>query len=282
MGKSLRAAYVEAPKTWDAWARRATTPDFKDIKRVALSEVADLQARDEGGGIRYVTMGEGREVYALVEYTGGIRLTRRTIINDDLDAFSRIPALQANAASRKEDDVCYAVLTANAAMADGVHLFHATHGNLGAGAAPSAAAFDLARAAMRTQTGPKGAILNIIPKFILGPAALEGTIKPLIVSEYAPGGTIANAANIWRGELTPVIEPRLDATVDGDTDKATWYFAADYNQIDTIELCFLEEEQVPQLKQEEEFDTGDRKYAVIHTVAAKAIDHRGVYKNPGN
>ena len=70
--------------------------------------------------------------------------------------------------------------------------------------------------------------------------------------------------------------------VDADTDAATWYMAGDPNQIDTVEVCFLEDEQTPQLKQETEFDTGDAKFAITHVVAAKAIEYRGVYKNAGN
>lgn len=283
MGKSLRAAYVEAPSTWALWARRSTAPDFKEIKRVSLGEAGALVARAEGGEIQYVTLAGGREVYALAEYASGIKLTRQAIINDDLDAFARVPQLQANAARRKEDDVCYAVLTGNAALADTVALFHATHANLaGTGGAPAVATLNAARAAMRIQTGPGGAILNITPKFILSPAALEGTVKQLLVSEIVPAAAASSGRNIWRGELEPVIESRLDATVDGDTDAKTWYLAADPNQIDTVEVAFLEDEQEPQLKQETEFDTGDRKYAVTHVVASKAIDYRGLYKNKGD
>ncbi len=283
MRKSLRAAYEESPLTWRVWARRATAPDFKDIKRVALSEAPDLVERKEGGGVDYGTMGESREVYALAEYVDGIKLSRRAVINDDMDAFSRIPRLQANAAGRKEDDVCYAILTANAALADGTALFHADHSNLaGSGAAPSSTTLNAARAAMRTQTGQKGANLNITPVFFIGPANLEGTILPIVVSEYDPSGSIANAQNIWRGKLTPVIEPRLDATVDADTDNKTWYLAANSDQVDTVEVCFLEDEQTPVLRQEVDFDTEDIKHVVRHTCAAKAIDHRGLYKDPGD
>ncbi len=283
MGKSLRTAYGEAPSTWQAWVRRTTAPDFKDIKRVALSESPDLVSITEGGGINYVTMGEGREVYALVEYNGGIVLTRRAFIDDDMDAFSRIPVLQANAATRKEDDVNYAVLTGNAAMADGTALFHSGHSNLASSSAvPSTASFNAMRTGMRTQTGPKGAILNLMPKHLIVPANLEGTVRQIIVSETDPSASSSGITNTWKGELNLVVEPRLDATVDSDTDKATWYGAADYNQIDTIEMCFLEDEQVPQLRSEQEFDSGDRKFAVRHTMAAKAIDHRGVWKNKGD
>lgn len=282
MGKSLRAAYVEAPSTWSAWARRATAPDFKQIKRVSLGEAGDLVARAEGGEITYVTLAEGREVYALVEYAGGIKLTRQALINDDLDAFSRVPQLQANSARRKEDDVCYAVLTANATMADGTALFASGHANLGTAGVPSSTTIGEARHLMRIQTGPGGAILNLVPVFLIAPSYLETTVINLLAPEYVLTASGTSQQNQWAGKIAPVIEPRLDATVDADTDKNSWYMAAANNQCDTIEVAFLEDEQEPQLKQETEFDTGDRKYAVTHVVAAKAIDHRGLFKNVGD
>ena len=90
MGKTLRMAYEDTPTTWPLWARRAFAPDFKDVKRVALSEAPNMVARSEGQEIKYVTLSDSREVYALVEYIQGISLTRKAFINDDMDAFGRI------------------------------------------------------------------------------------------------------------------------------------------------------------------------------------------------
>jgi hypothetical protein len=58
---------------------------------------------------------------------------------------------------------------------------------------------------------------------------------------------------------------------------------ADYRdgQIDTIEVCFLADEPEPVAKQETDFDTEDVKFAIRHTVAAKAIDFRGMTKQAG-
>ena len=279
MRKSLRAAYEEVAHTWEIWTRRTTAPDFKDVKRLSLSEAPALVARAEGLGITYVTLGEGRETYALAEYAQGIRLTRKAMVNDDLDAFGRIPMLQAAAARRKEDDVCYGVLTANAAMGDTVKLFDtATHKNYpAAGAAPSVTTLNAAYALMRMQQGPKSAAyLNIEPAFILIPPALRGTVMELLSSTVRPDATAANVKNIWEKSLTPVTEARLQA------DSAVkWYLAAQSNQIDTVEVCFLEGEETPVLAQETDFDSDDIKYKVRHTVASKAIDYRGLFLNKG-
>ena len=275
--KSLRIAYAEAPLTWNAWARRTTNPDFKTIKRVALSEAPDLTERPEGGDLQYVTLSESRETYVLVEYAQAMRLTRQAIINDDLDAFGRIPQLQAGGAARKEDDVAYAVITGNAALADSIALFHASHSNLATGAgAPSTTTLNAAYSAIGNQTGPKGGELNLAPKFILAPLQMFGTVMQLLGSTVDPSATAANVKNVWQNGLTPVFNSRL-----GSNSTTAWYVLADYNQVDTVEMCFLEGEQVPVLSQETVFGTGDVNFAVRHTVAAKAIDYRGMYMHAG-
>lgn len=61
---------------------------------------------------------------------------RQTLINDDLDAFTRIPAMYGNSIAQLESDVVWGIITSNPAMADGNALFHTTHKNLaGTGAA---------------------------------------------------------------------------------------------------------------------------------------------------
>lgn len=97
------------------------------------------------------------------------------VLNDDLQALTRIPAGLGIAAATLESDTVWGVITANANMADGLPLFHATHKNLTATNALAAVAnITAARKAMRKQTAPKGTILNLIPKFLTIPAALEG------------------------------------------------------------------------------------------------------------
>jgi len=278
MNKTLQQAYLDAPSTWQIWARRATAPDFKTINRTKLSEVPDLVARTEGNSITYITLSDSKETYALAEYAGGIRLTRKAILNDDLDAFARIPQLEGNAAKRKEDDVAYAILTANAAMADGVALFHANHSNLIAagGAAPSVTTLAATEKLLEKQKGPKNAArLELAARFLLVPTSLKIVSQQLIGSAVDPAKSNATV-NPYSGKLQVVSSARLD-----DTSTTVWYLAADYNLIDTIEVCFLQDEPAPVLSEETDFDTDDQKYKVRHTVAAQAIDFRGLAKNPG-
>lgn len=287
INKTLRNAYMDAPRTWNIWARRTTNPDFKTITRAALSASPDLVARDEGKGISYVTLSDSKETYSLSEYTGGIKLTRRAIINDDLDAFSRIPMLQGNAAARKEDDVAYAIITANATMADTGALFNSTavttaggHANYtSSGLAVSVASLAAQEKLLKKQKGPEGASrLELRAKFLLVPSSIYRVAQQVVSSTVDPAKNNAAVNPFLNEGLVVVSSARLD-----DNSATAWYLLADYRdgQVDTVEVCFLADEPEPVAKQETDFDTEDVKFAIRHTVAAKAIDFRGMTKQAG-
>lgn len=271
--KTLRAAYTEVPAQWPIFCRRTTAPDFKQVSRTQLGEVSNLREVKEGAEIKHVTIGDAKEVFTLATYAEIFTQTWQSIINDDLNAFTRIPQLMGSAAKRKEDQLAFAVLTANAAMQDGQNLFSSAHANIISGTPagpPSVATLNAMTALLMKQTGlSSDVILDLMPAIIIGPAALRGTILELIESTFKPGGNQEN--NIWAGKLTPVISARLDATSAVD-----WYLFASPTQIDTIEVCFLEDEPAPVLDEEDGFDVLGRKYSVRHTLAAAAIDHRGM------
>ncbi|HUX17008.1 MAG TPA: hypothetical protein VMW52_11090 [Phycisphaerae bacterium] len=282
LGKTLRQGYELTPVTWSNWARRGTAPDFKQIKRLQLSEAPVLLAKAEGAEYKYGALGESREVYVLVTYGRGVMLTREMLINDDLDAFSRIVPSMGAQARRLEDDVCYAVLTANAAMSDSVALFHATHSNLQVAAAISVTSMGVVRAAMRKQTGiavtdpsdgvSRSPILNLAVRHLIVPAALETLAEQFVSSVVDPAKTNATP-NPFANKLAITAEPRLDTT-----SASVWYCAADSALIDTVEVCFLEGESEPVLEEEDDFNTDSRKYKVRHNVVAKAIDWRGLQR----
>ena len=285
MGKTLRSSYDEQAPTWSQWARRASAPDFKDIKRTMLSEAPDLEQIGVNGEIKYATLTDTQETYALIEYGHIIPLTRRAIINDDMDALSRIPQLQGRAAVRKEDDVAYAILLNNANMADGTALFDSGHGNLaGSGGAISVTTLGAARQAMRIQKGLQDkARLGLRPRHLLVTPENETIAEQVLNSLYDTStSNDTMTTNPFHNKLNLIVEERLsDTDFNANATSTNWYIAADNNQVDTVEVCFLEDEPAPVFDTEIDFDTEGAKMKVRHTVAAKAIDHRGLYKNPG-
>jgi len=275
IGKSLRDAYDAQGRTFTAFSRQVTMPDFKEVSRVQLGEAPQLDLVQEGAEYTYGSMSEAAEKYRLFKYGRMVHITWETLINDDLTAFTRIPQAMGAQAAQKESEVFYAHLTGNPAMHDGVTLFHADHGNLaGTGAALSVDTLGAARAAMRKQTGVDGKTpINVFPEFLLVPAAIETDALQLMAPIQAAQ---ASNANPYAGQLQVITESRLD------TNSATaWYAIARPAAIDTFEHGYLEGEVGPQVETEEGFSVDGLRVKVRHSFAAKAIDWRGVYKNAG-
>lgn len=279
--KRLRAAYAENPGTYMQWARRApNAPDFKDINVVQLSAAPDLLLTAEAGEFQYGSMVDSGETYRVVTYGRIVSLSRQAIVNDDLRSFDRIVTAFGHAARRLENRLVYAQLTANAALSDGVALFHATHSNLATGApsALDASALATGRTAMLTQKGMQGEELSIAPAFLIVPASLEQTAYQLTSANYVPATT--SAINEFRtggrAGLAPVVEPLLDSE-----SHTAWYLAANGNQFDTVEYCYLDGADGPVIESEVGFETDAISYKCRLDFAAKAVDHRGLYCGAG-
>lgn len=273
--RSLRNAYESAPRTFSAWARQGSAPDFKSISRTNLSDAPALEKVTENGEFKRGAVTDGKETYQLATVGKIIGITRQALINDDLGAFTRIPALFANAAANYESDTVYGIVTANAALSDGDALFHANHANLtGTGTALSVASLGVARAMLRKQKTPMGAVMNLTPKFLIVPAALE-TIANQFVSQAYVAAKSADY-NPFAGALQVIVDARLDAN-----SATAWYLAADFNQIDTIEYSYLEGQNGVYIETRQGFDTDGMEIKARLDFAAKAIDFRGLYKNVG-
>jgi hypothetical protein len=273
--KTLRQAYQAAPRTFTGWARETTAADFKTIPRVSLSDAPALETVNENGEFKRGAVTDGKETYQLATVGKIIGITRQVIINDDLAAFTRLPQLFATAAANYESDTVYGILTANAALADGVALFHATHANLtGTGTAISVASLDVGRAGMRVQKTPMGVVMNLAPRYLIVPAAKETLANQYTSADFVSAK--ASDINPFKGGLEVVVEGRLDAS-----STTAWYLAADPNQIDTVEYCYLEGQQGVYLESRQGFEVDGMELKARLDFAAKAIDYRGLYKNAG-
>ena len=275
-GKILRSAYEEAPQTFAPIVRRMTTGDFKKLRLLQLGAAPALLEVGEHGEFTEGTMGESKEETQLRTWGRKFSITRQALINDDTDAFSRVPMAFGRQARSKESDLVWAEINNNAAMGDGIALFHASHGNLaGAGAAIDVATIGAGRAAMRAQKDLDGATkIDVNPMFLIVPVA-----KQTIAEQFVSVNLLASAAtsvNPFAGKLTVIAEPRLD-----DSSAVSWYLSASPASWDVIALVFLEGELGPTVESRISFDVDGLEIKVRHDVVAKVVDFRGLYKNPG-
>lgn len=283
--KTLRRAYEAAPMTWGPLARRISMPDFKPVKRNQFGEAPALLKVLEHGEFTRGTVAEGKEQFQLSTYGRVFGITRQALVNDDLDAFGRLTTSFGRSARNLESDIVWYQILKNAAMGDSVALFHSTHANLaGSGTAIDVSSLGVGVAAMQVQKGLDGVTyLNIGAKYLLVPPA-KATIALQYTTQITPA--LGSSVNPFSGVLTPISEPRLEGgvTLDGDTalgSGTAWYLAATTDQIDIIEYGYLDGEDGPVVESRVGFDVDGLEIKCRHDFAAKVIDHRGLYKNPG-
>lgn len=281
--KSLRQAYEAAPRTFQALGRQVTAADFKPINRVQLSDAPSLQVLNERGEFHRANLTDSNQNYSLATAGEVVAITRKVIINDDLQAFTRVPAILGVAAARYESDTFWNVVTANQVMqADNVALFNsASHSNLFTGANSSLitnalGALNTGRQNLRLQKAPQGTPLNLTPRFIVMPAALETYGLQAVYPIDIASSDLTKVVPEWVRSLVPVVEPRLDAN-----SSTAWYLFADPSEIDTMEYCYLEGQEGVYIETRQGFEVDGVEIKARLDFAAAAIDYRGMQKNAG-
>jgi hypothetical protein len=279
--RRLRAAYEQAGSTYAIWARRApNAADFKSMDVVQLSGAPDLLQTNEHGEFTYGTLKDSGESYKVVTYGRIVPLTRQAIVNDDLRGFDRLIQAFGDSAARLENRLVYSQLLSNPTMGDGVALFHANHSNLaGAGSVlDNITKLGAGRKDMRKQKGLQGETLNLAPAYLIVPTDLEQIAYQFTSSNYVPSapGEVNEFRQGGRTALEPVVEPLLD----GDSATA-WYLAANSNQVDTIEYCYLDGAEGPVIETKQGFEVDGVAIKCREDFGAKVIDHRGLRKATG-
>jgi hypothetical protein len=279
VGRSLRASYEEYPIQWPKFCKRTTAKNFKEITRIQLKELDNLEVIYTGAEYSHATPGESEEAYQLFKYGKIISLANEHIVNDDLQAFRQVPGKLGAAARRLEDALAFGILSANDNMDDGIALFDNSHANLGGAGAISVATLDEARKLLRRQTstaaaGAENVYINLTPAVLIVPVTLEGAAEKLLMSEFDPADTNTRAANPWHKRLELVTHPILDAS-----STSNWFVSA-APEMGGIEMCFLEGQPTPVVEKEFTFEVDALRYKVRHVAAAKAIDYRALVKNP--
>lgn len=267
-------AYQRAASPLKQLARQRTAADFRPMAVLKVGEFSGLSKVSEHGEVKAMSTTEAKEGYSLETFGGIFSLTRKAIINDDLNAFGRWGEMMGQAAAETEANQLLGLLTANSGggvkLSDTKNLFHADHGNLAAsGAAPSDVTLSAARLAMRTQKGLDGTTpVGVTPKYLLVGPALETAAEKLLASIYA-----ASTDDVQPIRLTLIVEPRLTGNA--------WYVFGDPANAPVLEYAYLSSAQGPQLSSRDGWEVLGREFRVVLDFGCGATDHRGAYRNAG-
>jgi hypothetical protein len=272
-GKRLRMGYDAAVGGVQALAKQSSARDFRAKRSVILGEAPELLLVTENGEFKRGTMAEAGESYSLATFGRIFAISRQALVNDDLDAFSQAAQAFGAAARERERSNLAALVTSNPNMADGVPVFHATHGNLAAsGGALSVTTLGAARLAMRKQKGVDGVTpIEMAPTSLLVPAALETPAEQVLASIAA---ATVDDANPFSQKLELVVDARLDAA-----SATAWYLVA--RSAEGLEYAYLEGQQGVQVFTREGFDVDGLEIKARLDFGAGWIDWRSWYKNAG-
>ena len=267
---SMSQGYTEVDTTFEAWTVEGTLSDFKTAYRYKLGGAQEPELIPENGEFTRAKL--DKEKTAVQLGTDGIAwdYTRQLFINDDLDILAKFPYRFAAAFKRKINRLAYTALA-------GI-TYSSANGNLAAKAgAPSTETLSAARQLLRKQKDfSKKYSLNLNAKYLIIPSTYETTAEQLLRSLADPAGSHSGVANVFRNSLDIVVDTALD-----DINADAWYIAAAKNQVEGIEISYLNGNKTPILESKDSFDTLARSFRMYLDFGIAALDYRGFVKNAG-
>lgn len=274
----LLANYEATADTWRRFCATGSVGDFREYKRLRMGSFSRLDKLPENAEYKTKPISDATaEKISAQTFGNTINVSRQMIVNDDLNAFTRLASMLGRAAARSIEIDVYALLASNPTMGDGKALFHADHGNLlTSGAAPSVAQFEAMRLKMAVQMEP-GAndYIDIRPDIWLGPIALGGEARVVNEAQYDVNVTNKfQVPNRVRGLFRDIVDtPRLSGTA--------YYAFADPNVEPVLEVVFLDGVQTPFMDMQEGWNVDGIEWKIRLDYGVGAIGYRGVVKNPG-
>jgi phage head maturation protease len=276
----LLPAYTAAQSPVRRLFRQSSAQDFRDLHRTRISEAPPLELVAEHAEITQGGFTENDESYKLATYARIVSVTFQALQNDDLGAFGRTASAMGEAAAQTENGLLISLLTANSGagptLSDTHHLFdHTNHGNAASsGAAIGDATLTAGFLALRQQKGLDGTTpLNLAPRFLLVPAALEITAQKELAQIYA--ATVEDV-NAFAGKLELLTDARLDSV-----SATRWYLSADPAAVPCLEYSYLSGREGPQIDTRAGWEVLGTQTRVVLSFGAGAVDYRSLYANAG-
>ena len=285
MHKTLQAQYALAGNTWSRFCAQGTVSDFRAHNRYRLGLFGALDSKNEAGEFKNKAISDAEKATITAATKGNIiNVSREMVVNDDMQAFTRLPGMLGMAAALSIEVDVYSLLAQNGGLgptlSDSIVLFNASHNNISAGAALSAAAIDADRVQMAQQKDVWGnTYLDLRPAVLLLPVSLGGQARVINQSQYDPDNTAAGSKavmkpNVVAGLFRDVVDtPRLTGT--------RRYLFADPAVAPVIEVAFLEGQTEPVIETQDGWRSDGAELKVRFDYGVAAVDFRGTVTNAG-
>ena len=247
LNRRLLDGFGSVSTAWRDIADVASVTDFRAFQSYRLVSGGGFQKVTNGGEIKHGELGESQYTNQVETYGEMLSLTRQDIINDDLNAFSRIPFLLGQEAAIKINEIFWGVFLNNA------DFFKSDNGNVASGAPLSVAGLTTALASFRGLK-ENGRLLGQAPAILLVPTELEVVANQLFADQQlladgvASSKSVAFATNPHRGKYRPVVSPYLSEPTFTGYSATSWYLLSDPRFRAAIQIAFLNGVQAPHVE----------------------------------
>lgn len=273
--RQLKRFYTSVVPEWKKFGIQDNVENFRAKAGLSVDAAFGFEKLTEGGEYkeRKIIIDE-KKTTKIDQYGQIITISERSIINDDMDVFGRLPKIIGVDAARFESNMFWGMIMNNQNTPDSKALFHADHKNLAAsGAALSEDTLSAARLAIRRQVGPAKKVLGLMPKYLIVPAELETKAEKLLSAVLA---TATSDVNVMAGKFELHIADAL-------TDPTAWFVAADpkTSNVDGLIYSYLNGREGISIDSQKDFKTNNLLIKTDLYFGVAAHGWQGWFKNPG-
>lgn len=276
----LLAEYELAEHVWRLLVKIGSVSNFRPSSRVRLGSMGTLDRVPEHSEFKNKPLPDGVSESVQIETFGNIfAITRQVIIDDDLGAVMRMLGELGRMAGNTIDAEFWALINLNGGlgpvMADGLTLFHASHGNIQpTGTALGVAGLDANRQLLAEQTNPSGFRIVMRPHTLLVSTAQGMAARHYNTSEFDLDEADGVTPNGVRGMFEQVIDsPEITSP--------RRYIFADPQRNPTFEVNFLNGQQAPFIESRDGWRIDGKEYKVRHDFGVDAVDTRTALTDDG-
>lgn len=313
LDRQLLAQYQTAPVTWPAYARRGTNRDFRQAARLTFDGLTGRlypnYLKTELGPGREDAPSEGEYLTQVEVYEKQVAMSWQTLVNDDLDAFGRIPGALATGARLSEEYLAASLFVDSNGPHDSLYsagnanIINPTNGATATNPPLSIAGVQDGFTVLARQRDASGEPIVLTSAVLVVPPALEVVANNIIngttirlTGNGGVAGQELEVANWLRGRLRVEVNPYIPviATSNGAT---TWFLFADPNVgRPALEISFLRGYEEPGIYQKApehmrvgggllpqlgSFDFGEIRWKVMHIIGGARLDPKGTVASNG-
>lgn len=286
MHKTLLAEYDLRDTDWRRFCTIGSVSDFRPHNRYRVAQFGRLEKLNEHGEFRNKPIDDGEKESIQADTEGNIiSISRKTLINDDLDAFVGLSGRLGGAAAYSIEEAVFDMIKENNGMgpkmSSGNPLFHSSHNNVAGQESLSVAGLEEDRIVLAEQMDPGGnRYLNLRPDILLVPMGLGGEARVINAAEWDVDEVASDSTNKFhkpnkvRGLFTTIIDtPRLSGN--------RRYVLASPQVAPVFEVAFLNGQQEPFLEMQEGWRIDGVEWKVRLDYGVAAVDFRGAVTNEG-